>query len=251
LRNKASAEIVIVDTMHSLVVVPLLAVLLATISCVNGDGVFSEPRTVIESVENGKAEIVMTEVKMPAGKLRISGGATNLMDGEFVFTSAALEPRIRYDDDASRGRLTVEGTPGVSTTQTDGANIWEVRLNDDVPTELDVNLGAGECKLDLAGMALRGVTLKMGAGSCEVDLVGEWDRDFDVEVRGGVGQLTVRVPTNVGITADLKGGIGDIRHPGLVEKDGRYVNEALGEAPVTISLDVKGGIGEIRLITVD
>lgn len=237
--------------MHSSVFVLLMAALLASTSCVIGDGAFSEPRTVIESVETGKAEIVMTEVKMPAGDLRISGGATNLMDGEFIFSSAALEPRIRYDDDASRGRLTVEGSPGVSTAQANGTNIWEVRLNDDVPTDLDVNLGAGECKLDLVGMALRGVTLKIGAGSCEVDLVGEWDRDFDVEVRGGVGQLTVRVPNNVGITADLKGGIGDIKHPGLDKKDGRYVNDALGEAPVTISLDVKAGIGEIRLITVD
>jgi hypothetical protein len=238
--------------MHSPVFVLLAAVLLSTVSCVIGDGAFSEPRTVIESVETGTAETVVTEVKMPAGDLRISGGATNLMDGEFVFTSAALEPSIHYDDGASRGRLTVEGRrQNLGIAQADGTNIWKVRLNDNVPTDLEIKLGAGECNLDLAGMALRGVTLQMGVGACELDLVGEWGRDFNVEVRGGVGQLTVRAPNNVGITAKLKGGIGDIKHPGLEEKDGRYVNEALGEAPVTISFDVKGGIGEIKLIIVD
>ena len=237
--------------MHSPVFAVFSAAVLTTVSCISiGDEAFAEPRTVTESVEAGKAEMVMAEIKMPAGELRVSGGATSLMDGEFSFTSAALEPSVHYDD-APRGRLTVEGRPGVSASSTNGANQWRVRLSDGIPMDLDVSLGAGKCNLDLAGMSLDRLALQMGAGSCEVNLVGEWDRNFAVEIRGGVGKLTVRVPNNVGITADLKGGIGDIKHPGLDKKDGRYVNEAFGEAPVTISLDIKGGIGEINLITIN
>jgi len=230
----------------------LAPALLLPVSCITiSDDGLAEARTVTESVEAGDVEIVNAEIKMPAGELRIESGAAKLMDGEFRFTDAALEPEVVYDSFGMRGRLTVEAAKHLSTTGIHGSNEWGIRFNNDLPINLDVTLGAGECHLDPVGMSLRGLELHVGAGECELDLVGEWDSGFDVKVRGGVGELTVRVPGNVGIAADIKAGIGDINHPGLVKKDGRYVNEAYGDASVTITLDLKGGIGEINLITVD
>ena len=68
------------------------------------------------------------------------------------------------------------------------------------------------------------------------------------ENAGGVGQATIRLPKDVGVTAHAAGGIGSIRAEGLHENGSEYKNDAYGKTPYTIKLDVQGGIGEIELI---
>ena len=127
-------------------------------------------------------------------------------------------------------------------------NRWNLRLNDDVPLDLRVEFGAGEGKLNLAGLSLRSVDVDMGVGQLVLDLTGDWEKNFDVRVRGGVGEVEVRLPRQVGVIVEARGGIGEINARGLNKQNGRYVNDAYGESPITIQLDVKGGIGEIKLI---
>lgn len=75
---------------------------LAGSACIvdSGDD-FAEPVTVKESVELGGAENVTAEIRMPAGELRVSGGSAKLMEGEFTYTAAALEPEVTYEASAS------------------------------------------------------------------------------------------------------------------------------------------------------
>jgi uncharacterized protein DUF2154 len=228
----------------------LAALCLLTTACVNySDDSFAEPVTVTETVELGDAENVTAEIRMPAGELRVSGGTSSLMEGEFTYTSAALEPEISYEASSFRGRLEVRGRRDRSSTNMHGTNRWTLKLNDDVPLDIEIGLGAGESKLDLRGTTLRSLNMEIGAGEVDINLLGEWDRNFDVKVKGGVGELTIRVPANVGVIANAKGGIGDIDTTGFRKEGGRYVNDAYGDAPITITIDAKGGIGEINLIS--
>ncbi len=206
------------------------------------------PRIVTESVELGDAENVTAEIKMPAGELKLTGGTAKLMEGEFQFTSAALEPVVRYEATGFRGRLNVEGQTGNSTTNLSGGDRWTIRLNDETPLDLKVHLGAGDNQLDLRGMNLRSVDVNMGVGECDVNLLSEWDRNFKVDIRGGVGEATVRVPSNIGVIAHATGGIGEIHAIRFRKEGDTYYSEAYGESPITITLNVKGGIGEINLI---
>jgi len=67
-------------------------------------------------------------------------------------------------------------------------------------------------------------------------------------VKGGVGQVTIRLPKDVGVTAHATGGIGAVRTEGLRKNDGDYTNDAYGKTPHKITVDVQGGIGEIELV---
>jgi hypothetical protein len=71
-------------------------------------------------------------------------------------------------------------------------NEWDLRLNDDVPTDLVVEMGVGESDLDLDSPALTGLDLQMGAGETPVDLTGDYAQDFDASIEGGVGEATGR-----------------------------------------------------------
>jgi Cell wall-active antibiotics response 4TMS YvqF len=116
-----------------------------------------------------------------------------------------------------------------------------------VPTDLVVNIGAGESDLDLDSLTLTGLDLQMGAGETTVDLTGDYDRDFDASIQGGVGEATVMLPSEIGVRARAEGGLGKINAVGLEKKGASYVNDAYGDSDVTLDVDVQSGVGEINL----
>jgi predicted membrane protein len=102
--------------------------------------------------------------------------------------------------------------------------------------------------MDLGGLTLRDVDIEMGVGQLDLDLRGTPKMSYDVRIQGGVGEATVRVPSNVGVQAQARGGIGEIQARGF-RRDGRfYYNEAFGDSKVVIHLDIQGGVGSIRLL---
>jgi len=200
-----------------------------------------------KSIDLDKSEMVRTDLKMAAGELRISGGASKLMEADFAYNVPPWKPEVRYSATGFRGELSVE-QPSGSPTAKNSRNEWNVRLNDSVPMDLVVKFGAGEAKLNLASLSLRSVQVEMGAGTLEMDLRGQPKRDYDVRIRGGVGEATVRLPRDAGIQANATGGLGSINVRGLTKKEGdRYENDAYEHAKVRIHVDVKGGIGNINL----
>jgi len=208
-----------------------------------------EVRTESSSIDRGRAESVRAEIKMAAGELRVSGGAQKLLEAEFTYNARGWRPQIHYDETGFRGRLSVRQPPTAMVFQTGNVrNEWDLRLNNEVPLNLGVRLGAGESHLELAHLNLRSLDLEMGAGELVVDLRGNWEKDLDVRIRGGVGEVTIRLPRDVGVTAEARGGIGEIRVRGLEKRGGRYVNESYGDSKATMHLDIKGGIGQINLI---
>lgn len=96
-------------------------------------------------------------------------------------------------------------------------------------------------------MLLRGVEVNMGVGKTHLDLRGDVRRSYDVRVHGGVGEAVIRLPREVGIYAQARGGIGSIQTPGLRREGDHWVNAAYDTAKVNIRLDVSGGVGSITL----
>ncbi len=193
-----------------------------------------------------KAEMVSASIRMGAGDLRLQGGAAKLMEADFRYNVPSWKPEVRYNQTGFRGRMEVtqQGSGHVGNKV---VNKWDIRLNDDLPIDLETKLGAGEAKLDLGGMTLRSATLEIGAGEADIRFSTEPQRSFDLSVRGGVGEATIRVPKTVGVIATAKGGIGDINMRNLKQEGDTWTNEAYGKAKTTVRIDVKGGIGQINI----
>lgn len=217
------------------------------VGCGPHDWVARDPEYDRQSVPLGKAEMVDVEVKMGAGKLEMTDGGGKLLDAEFEFTPPLRKPRVRYDDAGSRGRLVIEQV-GEFPLRGNTRNNWDLRFSRDVPLHLRIHLGAGENRLDLSRLALRGVEVHMGVGEVELDLSGDYRTSFGVEIHGGVGEAKVRLPRTVGVEATARGGIGGVEARNLRKDGGRWVNEAYGRSPVTVHVDVRGGVGSVELI---
>jgi hypothetical protein len=200
------------------------------------------------SVELAGAQSARVEVDLGAGELWVEGGSNKLLEADFHYSVRAWAPVIKYDVSAGRGYLTVRQPPVHGFNTGHRQNRWDLHLNDKVPIDLRVNLGAGKGAFKLSGTALRRLNVEIGAGELQVDLTGVWDHDVDAEVHGGVGEATIRLPRDVGVRATATGGLGGINAQGLHKEGGYYVNDAYGKSDIHLRLNVTGGIGQINLI---
>jgi hypothetical protein len=126
-------------------------------------------------------------------------------------------------------------------------NEWDLHLNNEVPMDLSVDMGAGASELHLAGLSLTGLNLTLGAGGSTIDLGGDWARDLDVTIDAGAGDITVQLPRDVGARVQVDAGAGTIEAPDLTKAGNVYTNAAFGTSDVTLQIDLQAGIGSINL----
>ena len=206
-------------------------------------------RSESESVDPKDAQSVRAQLKMGAGELNLTGGADGVMEADFSYNVAEWKPEVSYDVSGDEGELVVKqgGSEGSDLTG-EARNEWDIRLNDELPTDLVVQMGAGESDLDLDSLTLERLKLQMGAGKTTVDLTGDYAQSFDSSIQGGVGEAKVLLPSEVGVKAKAQGGLGKIdAGEGLKRVGDAYVNDAYGESDVTLNVEVQGGVGEINL----
>lgn len=201
-----------------------------------------------QTVAAGGAKSVEVDLRMGAGELRLAGAAQDaLLEATFRYNRSRLRPEVDYRVSGDRGYLKVGArrSSGIHFGRT--RNEWDLRLGRSLPTELRVNLGAGENRLDLRGIDLTGLEIDMGVGEVTVDLRGPHAKSLRVSIDGGVGSGRIYLPSEVGVRARVHGGIGSVNTRGLVKEGGFYTNEAYGKSPVTVEVEVSAGIGSLDL----
>ncbi|MGH9673930.1 MAG: toast rack family protein, partial [Bryobacteraceae bacterium] len=170
------------------------------------------------------------------------------MQGDFAYNVLSWKPDIRYSASGGRGDLAIEQPSSNQFKLGNSTNHWDLRLNDEIPTDLTITMGAGEAQLELGTLYLRSLEIMVGAGELRLDLRGKPSRSYEVHVRGGAGEATVYLPKDVGISAKATGGLGEIKVTGLRSEGGRWINDAYATSKVQLRLDIQGGVGEINLI---
>lgn len=236
----------------------LLAIMLLALTACAADEQAAEVNQESETVSLEGAESVIAEISMGAGDLQVRGGAAALMEADFAYTIDAWRPEVNYSVDES-GDQVVGNLFVTQPTDIDlDANLtnfrydWDIRFNDDVPLDLRVELGAGSGTLNVGELDLTALDIAAGAGNITVDLTGDRERDLAAAIRGGVGNLTVLLPSDAGVKADVSGGLGQVVATGLSrDADDAFVNEAFDTAEHTIILDIRGGVGELNLEVVE
>ncbi len=224
-----------------------LASTLTLAACVVSDRAPGPSRTDPVSIDLDSSEMVRVDLRIGAGKLDVTGGASKLLEGSFTYNVPAWKPEVTWVPSSFRGLLTIE-QPHRGPHFGDSEYSWDLRLNDTKPLDVAVHLGAGEANLRFGSLNLRGVDVEMGVGKLDLDLRGVPRNDYSVRIKGGVGEASVYLPPEAGISAVAKGGIGGIHVEGL-DKDGdHYTNGAWGKAERRIRVDAQGGIGQINLI---
>lgn len=201
-----------------------------------------------ESVELDNSEQVRVELKMGAGDLRVTDGAQKLVRADFSYNVPSWKPAVRYTRDGKQGSLSIEQPGNNHTTVGNSRYRWDLQLSNKVPIDLTVHFGAGQAKLDLGSLLLRGVEINMGVGQLDMDLRGTPKHSYNVNIHGGIGEATVRLPADAGIYAEAHGGIGSIDVRGLRREGDHWMSDSYQQSKNKIRIEIQGGIGAIKLI---
>jgi N-terminal domain of toast_rack, DUF2154 len=248
----------------------VIAVLFSTTACSAGGARVGDLQTKSQTVELGGADSVAVEIQMGAGELGVSGGASELLDAHFTYNVEELNPQATYDG----GKLVVKDSDVKENIRSlfdlkEYRNEWDLMFNDDVPMEMTIDLGAGRSNLALGTLALNTLAIKggagevdldlsssqalsrldfdMGAGAVTIDLGGDWQNDLDARLSGGLGEVTLRLPSSVGVRVNVDTGIGSVDASGLAKDGDVYTNDAYGVSDVTLLIDLEAGVGQIHL----
>ena len=120
-----------------------------------------------KSVDLENAQTVRAKLQMGAGEMHITGGADQLMDGDFSYNVSEWKPKVSYD-------VSIEGGVGEAT----------VLLPSEVGVKAKAEGGLG--KINAKGLE------KVG-DSYVNDAYGESDTNLSVDVKGGVGEINLEV----------------------------------------------------------
>jgi hypothetical protein len=206
-------------------------------------------KKVIEIDGAKKADV---KIDMGIGELIIDKSTDKMMEGEFTYTKADWKPEISYKVNGDEGTLNIKQPSSMNTNINIGINKdeykWELSLNKDIPTNLDIDMGVGEGNINLREVNLKELNIKSGVGKMSVDLSGDYKEDVEVDIEGGVGETTLYLPKNIGVRVKAEKGLGSIKEGKLKkESNNVYVNDSYGKTKNSIQIEVEAGIGEIKL----
>jgi predicted membrane protein len=82
-------------------------------------------------------------------------------------------------------------------------------------------------------------------------LSGKWNNDLDADFVCGFGELTLKLPENIGVKVKATGIMGNVEAPGFSKDGSTYTNDAFRKTKVTLYIDIFGGIGNVNLDLVE
>jgi hypothetical protein len=211
--------------------------------------VTGELRSQARRVEADGASSLRAEIRMMEGVLQLMGGTADVMAASFTYDDADWKPPlVEYAVGAAGlGDLLVKQRATHRPAMRQGRCEWVIRLNQDLPTELEIQFGAGQAELRLAGLALERLRVESGVGELILDLSGEWKHSMQAIIKAGIGDTLLRLPQNAGVRVQSTVGLGSV-HPRGLSWDGQaYSNALYGQSAVALDITIEGGMGKINL----
>jgi len=191
------------------------------------------------------------KVTLGAGKLLLHGGAPpdTFMQATVFSKSPEWQPAFSRSMNGSNLQVAMidKGHKAKEWFAVDSPNKWEISVTDAVPLDIDINVGAGDSRLDLGALNLSTLAVKNGAGDARIDLAGYHGDRFDATIENGVGDLTLRVPKDSNTKIEVQNGVGDIADNGLIRENGSFTTPGYSPSRPVNTIHIKQGIGSISL----
>lgn len=197
------------------------------------------------TVALGNATQANVEINKGVGNLTVSSGASDLLNGTYYYNNSQWKPEVNYNVNGTTGTLTVR-QPNGSFFGSSRYN-WDLQFKNGIPLDFRFDLGVGNSTLNLSGLTLSGLSVQAGVGNIDINLAGITTTNMIGNINGGVGNLTIRIPRDIGVQIVVNHGLGQVNVNGLKANGNTYTNDAFGTAANSIRLYVSGGVGQITI----
>ncbi len=203
--------------------------------------------TETRTIERGEAARLRATIVLGAGELRIAGGGTGALHGEFATNVPAWRPEIGYAVAGDTGHLTIRRPEGEPRPRVQNARQrWSLAFPDEVPLDLQIEVGAVTGTLVLGALALGSLAIETGAGTLTLDLTAA-RAALDATVHGGVINAEIRLPANYGARVAVAAPIATVRAGGLTQSRNGYTNARYAATAPAVRVQLAGGVVTLAL----
>ena len=208
------------------------------------------------SVARQSATSLSLDINGGAGRFRVSGGSTSLVEAH----SANEDLRLRRADFDKGGqhadvRIDQSGNRRVGGVTVD----VETRIANDVATELQVNGGAGEFVVDLSDVMISSAELNVGAASLTITLPkaslsqapsgAKPTANVSVEINAGASNITINVPEGVEARVTTSGALLTLHSSNtrMTVSGGSAETSGYGTAQAHVTVKVTAGASSVTI----
>lgn len=239
------------STVGSLIVVALMVALLAGgVWLMNNQAVGGQPlqqKSFSQSLGGAKSADVT--IRFGVGTLKVdgTGGANNLIEGQAT-QDAAQNVRSSFNLAGDRATYDLSSTgpavfPILGPSYTRWG--WDLKLNPNVPLNLNINAGVSQSSLDLSQVTVSTLKLEMGVGDVTLTLPAQGS--YTADVQGGVGNLKIYLPAGLAARIQMESWLGGASVSGGAVKTGDRLYETAdySTSKNRVDLHVGGGLGSV------
>src|SRR5688572_12263648 len=186
------------------------------------------------TVADPKSDEARLTISFGAGKLILSPGAQNLVDGTATYNVADLKPEIQKNGSSIEIK---QGDFHSLPPFDDMMNEWDLKLSD-TPLDLTVQAGAYEGNLELGGLALKSLTVRDGASNVELSFLEPYQTEVaNLCYETGASDVKLTGLANANFsTLGFSGGVGN------------FTLDFSGELQQDAVVTIESGFGNLSLI---
>lgn len=129
------------------------------------------------------------------------------------------------------------------------ASRFNIDINENIPWDFNIDMGAGTGKLDLQEIMVENMELDMGAGDIEINFGNKLGSTY-IDVDAGASSIKINLPEQVGIKIDFDGGLSSTNFDrlGITKvESGKYISENYEAAGTRFQIDVDMGVGSFEI----
>jgi len=192
-----------------------------------------EVKESISVAVTGSDETRLT-ISFGAGKLKLSPGAENLVDGTVVYNIPQLKPEIVQEN----GSVKIEQSNFKNIVNfKEIRNVWDLNLGK-TPIDLTINAGAYNGEYEFGGLSLTSLTVKDGASSVDLSFSEPNQTKMSIlRYETGASNVSLSGLANANFsTLIFSGGAGDYK----LDFSGELANDGI--------VNIEAGAGSVQLI---
>jgi len=182
------------------------------------------------------------------GDLRHSGDQRGRFDFEL---SPDIPTDLRLRVGAAASRLRLGGLSLTSFELLTGASDTEVRFATPNRVRMsNMTLKAGAADFEASGLGnarFDRLDFSGAIGHAVLDFSGKWERGATATIQVGVGELTIRVPRDLGVRLERSSLLLSLDAGEFEKVDGVYFSPNWEEAAVRLEIDLEAALGSVKI----
>lgn len=193
-----------------------------------------------------KTNYLSVAIKSGVGKVNITGGSEELADGNLRSNISNLKIDNDTSSEKQKLSLEVESRDRIELLS-EVKNDLTVKLNSELPTDISLNLGVADSKLDLREVLVNNLDIEIGVSNLDL-IMGDRAEMAKVNLRSGVSSVKISLPDNVGSRIIIKEGLSSKQLKGFEKIDDEtYQTSNYDEAEKKIEIDLDIGISRLEI----